>query len=133
MKPYTNAVRTDRQRYLNYRLSRARTVTEAAYCQLKGRWRILHRKCESSTSLVKVMTLACVVLHNICVSRQDKISATLDITVDPETNRKRSNQEIQEILHMTQPKKVNDSDVQALKIRKVLADEFQEEKEMVTQ
>lgn len=45
MKPFTNAVLTPQQRYFNYRLSRGRMVTEGAYGQLKGRWRIL-RKCE---------------------------------------------------------------------------------------
>ena len=37
LKPYTNAVLTPQQHYFNYRLSRARMVTEAAYGQLKGR------------------------------------------------------------------------------------------------
>ena len=38
MKPNTNAVLTPQQRNFNYRLSIARTVTEGAYGQLKGRW-----------------------------------------------------------------------------------------------
>ena len=37
MKPFTNAILTPEQRNLNYRLSRARMVTEGAYGQLKGR------------------------------------------------------------------------------------------------
>ena len=40
MKPYVNAAMTSQQKYFNYRLSRARMVTEAAYGQLKGRWRL---------------------------------------------------------------------------------------------
>ena len=36
MKPYTNAVLTPKQRYFNYRLSRARMTTEGVYRQLKG-------------------------------------------------------------------------------------------------
>ena len=47
MKPYGNAVLTQGERYFNYRLSRARMVTEGAYGRLKGRWRILLKKCES--------------------------------------------------------------------------------------
>ena len=37
MKPYTNAVLTEKQKYFNYRLSRARMVTEGACGQPKGR------------------------------------------------------------------------------------------------
>ena len=37
MKPYTNASLNPKQRYFNYRLSRARMVTESAYGQLKGK------------------------------------------------------------------------------------------------
>ena len=41
---YTNAVLSPQQRSFNFRLSRARMVTEGAYAQLKGRWRVLCRK-----------------------------------------------------------------------------------------
>ena len=41
LKPYTNAILCPEQRYFNYRLSRTRMVTEGAYGQLKGRWRVL--------------------------------------------------------------------------------------------
>ena len=51
MKPYTNATLSPKQRYFNYRLSRARMVTESAYGQLKGRWRVLFRKNESNKEL----------------------------------------------------------------------------------
>lgn len=58
MKPFTNAVLTPQQHYFNYRLSRARMVTEGAYGQLKGRWRVLMRKCESPPETVCMTTLA---------------------------------------------------------------------------
>jgi hypothetical protein len=73
----------------NYRLSRARMVTEGAYGQLKGRWRILLRKCESTNEEVRRCALACVVLHNVCIERGDTISQKLDLTTDPLTQQRR--------------------------------------------
>ena len=66
MKPFTNAILTPNQRYFNYRLSRARIVTEGAYGQLKGRWRVLLRKSERR---VRITTLACMLMHNVCIMR----------------------------------------------------------------
>ena len=53
MKPYTDAVVSPQQKYFNYRLSRARMVTEGAYGQLKGRWGLL-RKSESESDMVRL-------------------------------------------------------------------------------
>ena len=64
MKPFTNAVLTSQQHYFNYRLSRATMVTE----------RVLMRKCESPPETTRMTTLACIVLHNICIERDDTIS-----------------------------------------------------------
>ena len=47
-KPHSHAMLSEEQSYFNYRLSRARMVVECAYGQLKGRWRVLHRRCESN-------------------------------------------------------------------------------------
>ena len=44
MKPYTNAVLTEKQQYLNFRLGRAIIMVDGAFGQLKGRWRVLMRK-----------------------------------------------------------------------------------------
>ena len=54
MKPYTDAVVSPEQKYFNYRLSRARMVTEGAYGQLKGRWRVLLRKNECDRDMVRL-------------------------------------------------------------------------------
>ena len=71
MKPYKNAVLNPQQRYFNYRLSRGRIVTEGAYGQLKGRWRLLLRKKnESDKEHVRTATLACMVLHNVCLMKK---------------------------------------------------------------
>lgn len=53
MKPYTNATLSPKQGYFNYWLSGARMVTEGAYGQLKGRWRVLLRKSESNKEYVR--------------------------------------------------------------------------------
>ena len=82
MKPFTNAVLTPQQHYFNYCLSRARMVTEGAYGQLKGRWRLLLRKSESDRDHVRTATLACMVLHNLCIMQGDTISKKLDMSTD---------------------------------------------------
>ena len=47
----------------NYRLSRARMVTEGVYGQLKGGWRVLLRKNECDRDMVSLGTLACMILQ----------------------------------------------------------------------
>ena len=54
MKPYTDAVLSPQPKYFNCRLSRARMVTECAYGQLKGRWRVLYKKNESDKEQVRI-------------------------------------------------------------------------------
>lgn len=129
MKPYSNAVLTPKQRYYNYRLSRARMVTEGCYGQLKGRWRVLLRKCESSKEEVKTATLACMVLHNVCIDRGETLSKKLDLTLDPVTNQQRDRNRIREILQMLPCEKVRDSCQQADIIQNTLADKLFLEKQ----
>ena len=128
-KPFTNALLTPQQHYFNYRLSRARMVTECAYEQLKGRWRVLERKCESPPEIVRVVTLACIVLHNICIERGDMISRKLDLTFDPLTNNRRDRDEIRRLLLMRNCQRVNDNSYQASCIRNTLSQMFWREKQ----
>ena len=100
MKPYTNAMLTAPQHYFNYRLSRAHMAIEGAFGQLKGRWRILLRKCESGQQEVKMLTLACVVLHNVCLEMGDTIPRKLDLSIDPSAKETRDRNQIKEILHL---------------------------------
>ena len=129
MKPYGNAVLTPEQRYFNYRLSRARMVTEGCSGQLKGRWRILLRKCENSKDEMKATTLACMVLHDICIDNGDTISSKLNLTVDPSTIERRDSAQIRELLMMTSCEKIRDSSHQASIIRDALAKKFSLEKQ----
>ena len=82
MKPYTNAIMSEEQQYLNQRLIRARMVIEGAYRRLKGRWRVLMRKCESKKKTTETMTLACILLHNICIELENAAPNCWDETVD---------------------------------------------------
>ena len=75
-KPYGNAVLALEERYFNNRFSRACMVTEGAYGRLKGRWRILLKKCESKKESLKCMALACIVLHNLCIDLEDTNSGS---------------------------------------------------------
>ena len=101
MKPYTNAVLTEKQKYFNYRLSRARMVTERAYGQLKGRWRVLYWRNECSQKNVGTVTMACIVLHIICINRGDSLSRKMDLTIDPVTGERRDRDVIRNLLQMT--------------------------------
>ena len=49
-------------------------VSEGAFGQLKGRWRVLLRRCECSQENTKKGALACVLLHNICLEKGDTIT-----------------------------------------------------------
>ena len=128
MKPYGNSDLTRKQSYFNYRLSRARMVTECAYGQLKGRWRVLLRKCESSRDAVRLATLTCIVLHNICINQGDSISKKLDLTLDPVTQERRNRAEIRELLQMRDCPKVMNTSGAAQKIQNALSDKLWQEK-----
>ena len=70
MKPYTHNKLTDAQAYYNYRHSSARMVVEQTFGLLKERFRILLCTNESSVPTVNAITMACCILHNICIVRE---------------------------------------------------------------
>ena len=63
-------------------------VTEGAYGKPKRRWRILYKKCESKPENVKIMTLACVVLHDVCIDRGHTAPRQWDLSEDPASNKR---------------------------------------------
>ena len=126
MKPYGNAILTPEQRYFNYRLSRARMVTEGAHGKMKGRWRVLSRKCESKVETVKAITLACVVLHNVCIAKGDVTLRQWDMRYDPATNKRRSTEEVQQLLQMRSCQRIFDTNRKAVMIREALKTDFTE-------
>ena len=74
-------------------------VTEGTYGQLKGRWRVLLRKNESSQDNTHITTLACMFLHNTCIAQGDAISKKLDLSLDA-NGQKRNRKEIRKLLQM---------------------------------
>ena len=129
MKPYGNANLTPEEGYFDYRLSRARMVTERAYGQLKSRWRVLYRKLECRPDSVKLAALACIVLQNICITTKDSLPAQLDLSIDPFTQKKRSREEIRDLLQMRNCPKRKDSSRKAGAIREALTRKMWQEKE----
>lgn len=72
MKPFTDTGRlTEKQRYFNYRHSRARMVVECAFGRLKGRWRTLLKRVDIDVKFMPTYVAACCVLHNICEVHKD--------------------------------------------------------------
>ena len=129
-KPYGDAVLSEKKRYFNYRLSRARMVSEGAFGKLKSRFRVLHKKCESSKDSVKSMGLAAIVLHNICLEFGDTLPRSNDLTVDPATNKRRDSNEIANILDLTDRNQKNYViDKSAKAIQESLTELFWEEKQ----
>ena len=117
MKPFTNALLAPQQQYFNYRLSSQRMVTEGAYGQLKERWRIFLKKCDSRPEEVRLASLACIVLHNVCFDRGDTILQKLDLTRVPSTGELRNRTTIRRFLQMRNCSKIRDTSPQANCIR----------------
>ena len=67
MKPFPyNTALSNAQKNFNYRLSRARIVSENAFGRLKARWRRLLKQNDMSISNVPNVIMACCILHNVC-------------------------------------------------------------------
>ena len=101
-KPYSHATSTKEQSFFNYRLSRARMVVEAAFGMLKRRWRVLQQKCESSKNVVKLYSLACIELHNLCLGNGDTSPRSWDLGLDHYGNYRRPKYKVRELLIMVQ-------------------------------
>lgn len=71
LKPYKEGMREPQKRYFNRRLCSARVVSEHAYGMLKGRWRILYKKTECHLDNIQILIMTCILLHNICIDRND--------------------------------------------------------------
>ena len=84
MKPYPAKVLTDYERIYNYRLSRARRVSENAFGILANRFRVLDKYIHLSPQKCTVVTNACTVLHNFLLSKKDVSYTPSEYEVPPQ-------------------------------------------------
>ena len=82
MKPYGDAVLTRDKRCFNYRSSRSCLVTDGTFEKLKRRFQILYRKCESNKETVKIIGLACVIFHYICIDKRYLVPTKFNLSYD---------------------------------------------------
>ena len=103
-------------------------VAEAAFGMLKGRWRVLHRKCDSKKEVVRSCSLSCVVLHNICMQRGDTMPRSWDLSLSTEENQRRNRQDVRDILMMRRCASLNSRNDSASHIRNALKERLWEER-----
>ena len=99
-------------------------VTEGAFGQLKGKWRVLLRRCECSQENTKKAILACVVLHTICLEKGNTITREMDLASHPKTGNMRDRATIRELLQMRACDKIPDTDSRARLIREGLIEKL---------
>ena len=131
LKPHGDAILPDDKRYSNYRNSRERLVTEGALGRLKIKLRVVFRKCESNTETLKLYSLVCVVLHNLCIERGDLVPRKFDLTSDHASNRRLSPGEVMHVLALGSTNQSNfevNKKSQALKFWKALTTKMWKEK-----
>ena len=105
-------------------------VTECAFGQLKGRWRLLYRKSEVNQHSLKVNILVCIVLHNIFIGKGDGISHKLDFSYDKNDNARKSPEELRKILKMVSSKSYLDTSKGAEILRNNICDYLCRKKEL---
>ena len=71
LKSFNPMTDDPKERYYNLILSSAQVVTENAYGILNGRWRKLYIKAEMKLHNLKYIIMGCVVLHNLCIAKND--------------------------------------------------------------
>ena len=72
MKPYSKSRLTDEKVIFNYRLSRARRVSENAFGILAARFRVLHTVMCLDPRKARNVVLACCTLHNMLLSKSSQ-------------------------------------------------------------
>ncbi|KAM7431033.1 hypothetical protein ABFA07_018335 [Porites harrisoni] len=71
MKPFPDGDLTPEQATFNAILRRARMIVEVAFGRLKGRFRCLLKRIDTTLKYLPAKIASCVVLHNLCEMREE--------------------------------------------------------------
>ncbi|KAK3707295.1 hypothetical protein QZH41_004242 [Actinostola sp. cb2023] len=83
IKPYPEGTRDRDEINFNKELSSARVKVECAFGLLKSRWRVLQKRFDSGIEFAIKCTIACAVLHNLCIRFGDDWDDDYDNDHDP--------------------------------------------------
>jgi hypothetical protein len=67
-----NGMLTQAEKYFNRCLCKMRFVVEHAFGRLKGRWRCLLKRNDTTMQYIIQQTAACCVLHNLCEMQEEE-------------------------------------------------------------
>ena len=74
MKPFPDGDLTPEQATFNAILRRARMIVEVAFGRLKGRFRCLLKRIDTTLKYLPAKIASCIVLHNLCEMREEVFS-----------------------------------------------------------
>jgi hypothetical protein len=80
----------------NFIQSSTRMYVERAFGILKGRWRIIMKRCDIPLRMVPDVVCTCIVLHNLCITMKDFFDKTWIDEVESELAQKIANGEARE-------------------------------------
>ena len=72
---------------------------------------------ESDVATVKIMSLACIILHNVYIEMDDDCLTAWNIACDVNTTQRRPRSDVCDVLHMTKCRKISDSSGKAQEMR----------------
>ena len=82
LKMFNENTQDPKQRYYNKKLCSARVVSENCYGMLKGRFRIIYKRCECKLHNCKYIVMVCAMLHNLCTAVDDPCLPRWKLQVD---------------------------------------------------
>ncbi|XP_018398079.1 PREDICTED: uncharacterized protein LOC108776068 [Cyphomyrmex costatus] len=80
MKPYPERGLTRNKRIFNYRLSRARRISENGFGELVNKFRVLLNPIPLNVEKVETITYACILLHNYLKSKRLQLNVSSEYT-----------------------------------------------------